>query len=118
MLRVLIADDSAEIGETLRRACKLSPRLEVIGQARDGAVALEAAREFKPDVVILDIHMPRMSGIEVLKAIKREGLNCTVLMFSGVEVEVYREKCLALGADYYFDKATEFDKFLETLRAL
>jgi DNA-binding NarL/FixJ family response regulator len=117
-LRVLIADDSAEIGETLRHACKLSPRIEVIGQARDGAAALRALREFKPDVVILDIHMPIISGIEVLETVKMEGLECIVLVFSGVGEAVYREKCLAMGADYFFDKATEFEKFLSTLGTL
>ncbi len=117
-LRVLIADDSAAIRETLRRACKVFPRLEVIGHASDGAVALKVIREFKPDVTILDIHMPKMSGIEVLEAVKREGLECIVLVFTGASEEVYREKCLALGAGYFYDKATDFDKFLATLGTL
>jgi len=117
-LRVLIADDSATIRETLRRACKVFPRLEVIGHASDGAVALKAIREFKPEVAILDIHMPKMTGIEVLEAVKREELECIVLVFTGASEEVYRKKCLALGAGYFFDKGTDFDKFLATLGTL
>src|SRR5882724_3186622 len=114
-IRVLIVDDLATLREGLITLCSLLSKLEIVGTAGDGVEALEAIRTLKPDVVSLDIHMPRISGIEVLKAIKRDQLTCTPIVLSGLTDEVSREKCLELGAKYVFDKSTELEKFLQVL---
>jgi DNA-binding NarL/FixJ family response regulator len=117
-IRLLIVDDSTEIGAMLARACIRLPRYKIVGQALDGLEAMEAIRTLAPDLITLDIRMPRMSGIEVLKAIKAEGLRCKVIVFSGAGEEEYRQECLGLGADYFFDKSREPEKVIETLGAL
>jgi DNA-binding NarL/FixJ family response regulator len=114
-IRVLIVDDSATLREGLTSLCSLVSELEVVGTASDGVEALDAIRNLKPDVVSLDIRMPRMNGIEVLKAIQRDRLTCTPIILSGLADEFSREKCLALGAKYVFDKSTELEKFLRVL---
>jgi DNA-binding NarL/FixJ family response regulator len=114
-IRVLIVDDSASLREGLSSLCSLLSELEVVGTAGDGVEALEAIRNLEPDVVSLDIRMPKMSGIEVLKAIKRDRLTCTPIILSGMADEFCREKCLELGAKYVFDKGTELEKFLQVL---
>ena len=113
--RVLIVDDSAKLREGLTSLCELQSELEVVGTAADGVEALEAIRNLKPDVVSLDIRMPRMSGIEVLKAIQRDHLSCTPIVLCGMADEIFRRKCIALGARYVFDKGTELEKFLQVL---
>jgi DNA-binding NarL/FixJ family response regulator len=113
--RVLIVDDSASLREGLTTLCSLLSELEVVGTAADGIEALEAIHNLKPDVVSLDIRMPKMSGIEVLRAIKRDRLRCTPIILSGMADEISREKCLELGAKYVFDKSTELEKFLQVL---
>jgi DNA-binding NarL/FixJ family response regulator len=113
--RVLIVDDSAMLREGLTNLCSLSSELEVVGTASDGVEALEAIRNLKPDVVSLDIRMPGMSGIEVLRAIRRDRLTCTPIVLSGMADEIFRRKCIALGARYVFDKGTELEKFLQVL---
>src|SRR5882724_11954633 len=113
--RVLIVDDSARLREGLTSLCSLQSELEVVGTAGDGVEALEAIRNLKPDVVSLDIRMPKMSGIEVLRAIKRDRLTCTPIVLSGLTDEFSREKYLELGARYVFDKGTELEKFLQVL---
>ena len=113
--RVLIVDDSAKLREGLTNLCQLQSEVEVVGTARDGVEALEAIRNLKPDVVTLDIRMPGMSGIEVLRAIRRDRLGCTPIVLSGMADEFFRDKCLKLGAKYVFDKGTELEKFLRTL---
>jgi YesN/AraC family two-component response regulator len=113
--RVLIVDDSARLREGLTSLCELHSELEVVGTAGDGVEALEAIRNLKPDVVSLDIRMPRMSGIEVLRAIRRDRLSCTLIVLSAMADEFFREKCLKLGARYVFDKGTELEKFLRVL---
>jgi two-component system response regulator YesN len=72
-------------------------------------------RKLKPDVVTLDIRMPEMNGIKVLEAIKQEKLSVTPIMLSGVGEDQYRDKCLSLGAEHFFDKATEFELLLQVL---
>src|ERR1051326_111090 len=83
-LRVLIVDDSATLREGLTSLCSLRSELEVVGTASDGVEALEAIYNLKPDVVSLDIRMPRMGGVEVLRAIKRDRLTCTPIVLSGM----------------------------------
>jgi DNA-binding NarL/FixJ family response regulator len=114
-IRVLIVDDSAILREGLTSLCSLLSELEVVGTAGDGVEALEAIHSLKPDIVSLDIRMPKMSGIEVLKAIKRDRLTCTPIILSGMADEFFRKKCLGLGAKYVFDKSTELEKFLRVL---
>jgi DNA-binding NarL/FixJ family response regulator len=113
--RVLIVDDSAKLREGLTSLCELQSKLEVVGTAGDGVEALEAIRNLKPDVVSLDIRMPKMSGIEVLRAIRRDRLTCTPIILSGMVDKIFREKCLKLGARYVFDKGTELEKYLRAL---
>ena len=64
---VLIVDDSGLMRNTIRQIVAVDPDLEVVGEAEDGVVALEKIRAFKPDIVLLDIEMPKMDGIAVLK---------------------------------------------------
>jgi YesN/AraC family two-component response regulator len=113
--RVLIVDDSAKLREGLISLCELQSELEVVGTAGDGVEALEAIRNLKPDVVSLDIRMPRMSGIEVLRVIQRDRLTCTPIVLCGIADEIFRRKCIALGARYVFDKGTDLEKFLQVL---
>ena len=113
--RVLIVDDSAMLRQGLTSLCELQSELEVVGTAGDGVEALEAIRNLKPDVVSLDIRMPRMSGIDVLRAIKRDRLTCTPIILSGMADEFFRRKCVALGAKYVFDKGAELEKYLRAL---
>jgi YesN/AraC family two-component response regulator len=113
--RVLIVDDSAKLREGLTSLCELQSELEVVGTAGDGVEALEAIRNLKPDVVSLDVRMPNMSGIEVLRAIRRDRLHCTPIVLSGMADKIFRNKCLKLGAKYVFDKATELEEYLQAL---
>jgi len=117
-LRLLIVDDSGLIRETLTSLCSLMPRLKVAGHAADGIEGMAAIREFKPDVVTLDIRMPRMNGIEVLQAIQAEKIDCKIIVLSAFTDEIYVKKCFELGAHYVFDKGTEFDQAMEVLRSL
>src|SRR3989475_13238495 len=71
-IKVLIADDHRVVREGLSAILRESSDLEVVGEARDGQEAVEKARELQPDVILMDVSMPRMSGVEATRAIKRE----------------------------------------------
>lgn len=118
-MRVFIADDSAIVRERLARMlAELPGAVELIGQASDASEAARAIRRLKPDVVILDIHMPLGSGIDVLREIKREMPSTVVLMLTNYPHDQYRRRCMAIGADFFLDKSTEFEKVWEVLQRL
>ncbi len=116
--RVLIADDSDRVRDSLRRMIACFSHLTVVGEAQNGTQALEMIRQLQPEVVVLDLEMPEMTGLEVLETLKGEALNCTIIMFTGQTEEVYRQKCLDLGAKYFFQKATQLDRFVAVLKEL
>ena len=115
---VLLVDDSAHARQILQRVFAALPQFKVIGEAEDGTQALKAITRLQPDLIILDIRMPGMSGLEVLQALSREKSARKVIVFSQLEEEIYREKCLQLGAYAFFDKVTGFDQFNQALRQI
>ena|ERR1700722_11011859 len=115
-LKVLIADDTAAIRNSMSNLISRLPDVEIVGVAQTGTEALEKIRSLKPDVATLDIRMPEMSGINVLEALQRDGLVLTVIMLTGLEEAEYKRKCLALGARYFFHKATEFELVVDVLK--
>lgn len=114
-LRVVIADDSAAIRHSLSALIARLENVEIVGMAQTGLEALQLVRKLKPDVLTLDMRMPEMSGIKVLEAIKRDGLEVMVIVLTGLEEAEYRRKCMELGAKHFFNKATEFELLIELL---
>lgn len=98
-IRVLIVDDSALMRQKLRQIVESDPELEVAGVARDGEDAIVKARELRPDVVSLDINMPKLDGVGVLQMIMDERI-CPVVMVSSLTQKgaVTTFECLELGA--------------------
>ena len=117
-MRVLIADDSDVFVRHLVQALGEISGVEIIGRARTGAEALQAVRNSRPEVVILDIRMPEGSGINALEGMKREGLTPIIIVLTNFSYSQYRKRCLQLGARFFFDKSAEFAKVGEVLRRL
>ena len=118
-MKVMIADDSEAVRERLAEMISEVPGAEVSGQAKDGQEAIRLIEEIKPDAVILDIRMPKGSGIDVLKYI-RNGVQPKplVIVLTNYPYPHYRKKCLAMGADYFIDKSGDFEKVIDVLGAL
>lgn len=118
-MKVLIADDSEAVRERLSEMISDIPGAEISGQAKDGQEAIRLIEEIKPDAVVLDIRMPKGSGIDVLKYI-RNGLQHKplVIVLTNYPYPHYRKKCLAMGADYFIDKSADFEKVIDVLEAL
>lgn len=115
MIRVLIADDHAVVREGFRRMIENDPQIKVIAEAENGVEALQMVRSKNIDVVVLDMSMPEMSGLDCLKQIKAEFPNLPVLVFSMHPEEQYEQRALSAGANGYITKRT---KPLEVLQAI
>ena len=103
MIRVLLADDADDMRFLIRAALEMDGRFEVVGDAIDGVETMELLELEQPDVVVLDMAMPRMDGLQVLAEMKLRGLLAKVLAFSGFNGGVERE-AKGLGADDFVRK--------------
>lgn len=117
-MRVFIADDSARLRSQLIGLLSDLGEVEIVGQAADAQSTVTALRVLKPDVLTLDIRMPGGSGIEVLKAIRQDEHVPVTIMLTNHSATPYRNESLQAGADYFFDKATEFHHVRSTIQNL
>jgi DNA-binding NarL/FixJ family response regulator len=117
-MRVLIVDDSKIVCERLQQMLINIADVEIVGQANNGQDAVASISESKPDVVILDIRLPGLSGINVLKDIRAKKLPIRVIMLTNYPYPQYRKKCEELGADYFFDKVAEIEEIPKVIAEL
>jgi two-component system chemotaxis response regulator CheB len=105
---VLVVDDSVVIRRLVCHALEEDPALEVVAVAANGAIAMSRIAQTNPDVITLDIEMPEMDGLEMLRRLRREGHNTRVVMFSTMTERgaAATLDALALGADDYVTKAS------------
>jgi DNA-binding NarL/FixJ family response regulator len=118
MMKVLIADDSIVVRDRLVTLLTELHGVEVVGQAKDAAEARNLAEELRPDVAILDIRMPKGSGADVVRDIKKLNPTPKVIVLTNYPHPENRKKCIDRGADYFFDKSTEFKKVMAVLRGM
>src|SRR5215207_10624232 len=115
LLRVLIADDHPLFLFTIAHSVNSRDELELVGQARTGAEAVAAALETRPDLAVLDVDMPDLNGLEVLKAFSREGLATRVLFVSGHLDAQISYDLIEAGAAGVLDKSAMPDQIGDAL---
>jgi DNA-binding NarL/FixJ family response regulator len=103
-IRVLIADDHRLFAEALEAILAADARIAVVGRAADGRQAVELTEQHNPDVVLMDISMPLMDGIEAVKQLRAEGSDARVLMLTGSNSRTDVSRARAAGADGYVTK--------------
>ena len=116
-VKVLIVEDSDFVRERLVAMIAGVPGVEIVGVARDGCQAQQLFQQDRPDAVVLDLQLPGISGVDLLLEFKRKHPTGVVMVLTTFYFAEVRQRCLALGADYCFDKATEFERVLEVLGA-
>jgi DNA-binding NarL/FixJ family response regulator len=82
----------------------------IVGETGNGKAALDMIMELNPDLAFLDLQMPEMGGIEVLRKIKAAKLKTRVCILTNYSFPQYRARCLAIGADYFLSKSDDFEK--------
>lgn len=104
-VRILIADDHAEFRRALRVYLRKHDRVEVVGEACDGDEAVDQAHSLHPDVILMDINMPKRSGLEAARVIKRELPEITIVFLTMYADDRYRELARNAPADGFINKA-------------
>lgn len=116
--RIVLADDHAILRAGLAMLIKAQPDLVVVAEAADGIEAIDKARTFKPDVVILDLTMPRMSGLDALRDIRRDCPETQILVLTMHDDPAYGRSVLAAGAMGYVTKKAADRELLLAIRAV
>lgn len=111
-MRVLVADDSVLIRERLKDILSVFQQVEVVGSYENGIEALQALRSLKPDLAIVDLKMPGISGLDVLTGIRRENTTLKFIILTFFSSEYYRQMAIQAGVDYFFSKVEDFDKIV------
>ena len=114
--RLLLAEDHALVREGMRNMLESELDLEIVGEAQDGLEALERCRELRPDLVLMDVRMPRMNGLEATRAIKGEFPKTSVLMVTSSESPEYLLDAIRAGAAGYVLKEATRGELLESVR--
>jgi two-component system, response regulator, stage 0 sporulation protein A len=115
-ISILIADNSNEFTELLNDFLSLKTDIKVIGIARDGAETLEMIDKSNPDVLLLDIIMPRIDGLEVLQRLSVKAVRPYVLVMSALSSDEIKKQALAAGANHYFVKPLNLESVLSKIR--
>ena len=117
-IRVLLADDHTVLRDSLRAFLGMYPDIEVVGEASDGVETLAQALTLKPDVLLLDMAMPNLGGLEVLRRIAKEQPECRVLVLTQHDSPQYVLPALQSGAKGYLLKKSGGSEVAQAVRAL
>ncbi len=115
MIRVLIADDQELIRESLKIVLSAYPDIEVVGAVSDGTEVLEALPTSKPDVILMDIRMPRMDGVICTKAVKEQYPNTKIIILTTFDDDDFVFSALKYGASGYLLKGVGMDELYQAI---
>ena len=112
---IVVIDDAVEVRVLVRSTLKLSQRFDVVGEGASGRDAVELAKKWQPDLMLLDISMPDLTGTEALPAVRTASPGTKVVMYSGLSDEGLSERCRALGAVGFLEKTASSDRLVDQL---
>ncbi|KRT70007.1 MAG: DNA-binding response regulator [candidate division NC10 bacterium CSP1-5] len=113
---ILIVDDNEGVRNSLMRILEKDRGFRVVGEAGDGSEALELARTLSPDLILMDLAMPRVDGLEATRRIKAERPETKVIIITRYHEDAYRQAAAQSGADAFLAKGTRVPELLTTIR--
>jgi len=121
-LKIVTVDASPLVTKRILSILTEMHSIEFLGSARNFVAALDLINRQVPDVVILDINLdeirPHANGIDLLIALRQKYPDIKIIMFTNLTLPQYRDRCLAFGADYFFDKTNDFEDMIITIDSL
>ena len=115
---IVIVDDNAQVRALMREITAQEPDFQVVGEAEDGAEAICLAQALRPDLILLDLVMPRVNGLEALRRIKAARPETQVIIGTVHDEDAYRQAAEASGSDAFLLKKTLVTALLPTIRRL
>jgi DNA-binding NarL/FixJ family response regulator len=116
VVRILVGDDDPSMRTLLRFALGLEPDLEVVADARDGRELIDLAEQHSTDVILLDLAMPEMDGLEALPKLREVVPQTRIVVFSGFEESLLGKQAQELGAAAFVEKGTDPSTLADTIR--
>ncbi len=117
-ISVLIADDDAFIRQGLQMILGRMPNIHVVGQAKDGLEAVKQALDQKPDVILMDLEMPHMNGLDAAQKIHHKNSSIKIIMFSSLEKSEYIQKARQVGVSDYLMKGATPQEIIEAIHTV
>lgn len=118
MTQILLVDDHALFRTALSSVLNQTPDIQVVGEAANGEAALEKARELTPDLILMDIKMPDMDGIEATRRLSQQCPNSKVLMLTALDKSPYPSQALEAGASGFVAKSCQAEELYTAIRTL
>lgn len=116
--RILLVDDHAVLRSGMRHLIEAEPDMEVVGEAEDGAAVEGMVARLEPDIVVMDLSMPQMSGVDAIRSLKARNAECKVLVLTVQEDRSYVRELLEAGALGYMLKRAAAEELIHALRAI
>ena len=117
-MKILLVDNSVLMLNRLQEMLSNYPEVEIVACLKNGNFCPEAIRQYKPDLAIIDLRIPGLKGLEVLKAVRKENRNIGIIIFSFFATANFRLVCMLAGADYFFSKVYDFEKVEQVVQSL
>jgi DNA-binding NarL/FixJ family response regulator len=118
VLRVLVVDDDDLFARAISQLVATEEDLELVGRAHDGREGIELARTYRPDAIVMDVHMPVLGGLEAARKLHELDVDADVLLVSGEDVSAHVDDPGAVGAVGYLPKSAVVTSLVTTLRAI
>lgn len=117
-INLVLADDHAMVRAGTRQLLERQPDIKVVGEAADGLEAVQLVRDLEPDLVVMDVRMPKMSGVEATRRIKEEHPDVAVLVLTAHDDDEYVFALLQAGANGYLLKTAEMEELIKAIRTV
>lgn len=116
MIKIMLVDDHELVRTGVRRLLEDNPELEIVGEACSGEEAISLVRELKPDVVLMDLNMPGIGGLETTRKIKHLTPNVRIIIVTMVDDTLFPQRLLKAGASGYLTKGAKTDEIMRAIR--
>jgi two-component system nitrate/nitrite response regulator NarL len=115
-IRILVVDDQPDVRRGLRLRFQLEPDFAVIGEAENGKLAVPAAAELQPDVIVMDLDMPGLNGIEASRVLKAVGIDAAIVILSIHDAAPTRDEAAVVGVHAFLGKHEPSEKLVAAIR--
>lgn len=116
--RLLIIEDSPAVSSRLLTLLADVAHLQIIGVESNGESGFSRIIKELPDIILLDLHLPVLSGLQILRSLQSEKLKPVIVVLTSESGDVMREKCLVLGVIHFYDKLTQFEEAIGVIKNL